>query len=588
MAYDFGSQTLGIRNPFRVEGALIALRGGLTLALGLYCLLQVAQLVDGRREVEGWLHAGVGLGLLIWGLIATGNGLLKVFRFYVGRNVPASLAKNQADSDAKHHLSYTASELQSMLMGRKNTTFQEPQSLFARLVHTLIPRLLFLPPAYRGLAENLLFGLSMTLFMLMTFALAWFAGATGLARLEGTPVMAWLGCLLALYLFKLWFSMRDPLRHFSRGGLDIGLSRIGIIIFLAILLPVALVYVHHHVQRIPALPVNPTPLLLMTLTMALLTCALGLFLLVQRLSTVNPSTEVSEHRDNWQRNLVPRELFIRLETHILANRRHQEIPNRLYQKFSPEMIEEGGRDKGSFKGRTLVETQPVVQEMKHSAAFRAIRLVSCVIGQLLLAAGAIWLVSILGTLAKVTYQPQNLMSLSYPILLFLFGLLIGRMSNLFWAELQFRSLLLDLSIEGTYTESKLSTGQSIYDSTRSENIVVRSTITPWFLLSELLTSTFARSGNMNLEQPRHVLSFEKSNETLTAVLDEIEDFFKTREAIAGINEVDLKSASQIYQMNEQTRAIGHPAKASLEHEQAAAFVRHSTENTDTESKLPES
>lgn len=112
MAYDFGSQTLGVRNPFRVEGALIAVRGGLTLALGIYCLFQVAQLVDSRREVEGWLHAGVGLTLLIWGLVATGNGLLKVFRFYVGRNVPASLAKNQADTEAKHHLSYTANELQ--------------------------------------------------------------------------------------------------------------------------------------------------------------------------------------------------------------------------------------------------------------------------------------------------------------------------------------------------------------------------------------------------------------------------------------------------------------------------------------------
>ncbi len=37
MAYDYGSQSLGIRNPFRIEGALVALRGGLMLALGMYC-----------------------------------------------------------------------------------------------------------------------------------------------------------------------------------------------------------------------------------------------------------------------------------------------------------------------------------------------------------------------------------------------------------------------------------------------------------------------------------------------------------------------------------------------------------------------
>lgn len=572
MSYDFGSQSLGIGNPFRIEGAMVAARGALVVLLGAYCLFQVAGLVDSRREIEGWLHAGVGLLLLVWGLVGLGDGLLKVFRFYVGRNVPSSLAKNQADGEARHLLAYTAEQLHDMLMGRKNTTFKEPQSLFARLVHTLVPKLIFLPPTYRGLAENLLFGLCMTLFMLLTYALAWFAGASGLARLNGTPVMAWLGCLLTLYLFKLWFGMRNPLQHYSRGDMNIGLPRIGFIISLAILLPVALVYVHSHVHSIPALPVNPTPLLLTALCLALLACGLGLFMLLQRLRSVDPHTEVSEHRDNWQRNLVPRELFIRLDAHILANRRYQEIPNRVYLKFNPEMMEEGGQDKGAFKGRTLVETQPVVQTLEHTAAYRLTRSIASALGQLLLAGSALWLVVLLGDLARVAYRPEQLMLLGYPLLLLLFGLVISRMSNVFWAEMQFRSLLLDLSIEGTYTQSKLSTGQSIYDSTRSENVVVRSTITPWFLLSTLLTSTFVRPGSMNLEQYRHVLSFEKSDDTLAAILGELDEFFASREAIAGVNEVDLRSASQIFQMNEQTRALQQGTPVALEKEQAAGVI----------------
>lgn len=582
MAYDFGSQSLGITNPFRLEGSLIALRGSLVAALGLWCLFRVAGLVQSHHEAEGWLNAGAGLVLLVWGLTALGAGLLKVFRFYVGRNVPASLARNIDDPQAQHLVSYNADELHQMLMGRKNTTFKEPKSLFTRLVHTLIPRLIFLPQAYRGLAENLLFGLAMTAFMLLVFGLSWFAGATGLARLQGTPVMAWLGCLLALYLVKLWYGMRDPLRHFSRSGQDISLARIGVIIALAILLPVALVYLHTQMVRIPALPVNPLPLLLTTLLLASVACALGLFLLLQRLKSVAPHTEVSEHRDNWQRNLVPRELFIRLDTHILANRRYQEIPNRVYQQFNPEMVEEGGREKGAFKGRTLVETQPVVQPMEHSPAFRAVRIASTVLGQLLLLASALWLSLQLSELAQVARQPAQLLMLGYPLLLLLFGLVISRMSNLFWAEMQFRSLLLDLSVEGTYTESKLSTGQSIYDSTRSENIVVRSTITPWFLLSSLLTSTFARSGSMNLEQQRHVLSFEKSDNTLNAVLGELDEFFASREAIAGVNEVDLKSASQIFQMNEQTRARTTAPSPALEQEQAAGLLRQEEPKSDTQ------
>jgi len=553
MSYDYGSQSLGIANPFRLEGALIALRGTLLGVAGLYSLLQVGGLVSRGRELEGWISAGLGLLLLVWGLVALGQGLFKLFRFYVGRSVPASLARNHADSTSKEHLAYRSDELHDMLMGRKNTTFKEPQSLFSRLVHSLMPRLLFMPSVYRALTENLLFSLSVSIFMLLAFALAWFASATGLARLDNTPVMAWLGVILTLYLLKLWLNMRNPFRHFSRGGMDISLLRIGVLLALAILLPTLLAYVHRHVQAIPRLPVNTLPYLLTLLFLAALTSALGLYLMVQRMRLASPQTEVSEHRNNWQKNLMPRELFIHLDSHILANRRFQEIPNRIYQNFDPSLQQEGGSEKGAFTGRTLVETQPVVSEIAHSAGFKWARILASVLGQILLAGGALWLASLADDLARIPQQPEVLTVLIMPLLLLIFGAVISSIANAFWAEMQFRSLLLELSIEGTYTESRLSTGNSIYDSTRSENVVVRSNITPWFLLSNLLTSTFAVPGNMNLEQERCILSLNKADDTLAEMLNELDDFFASRQTIAGINEVDLQSASQIFQMNEKTR-----------------------------------
>jgi hypothetical protein len=571
MSYDYGSQSLGIRNPFRLEGALITLRGALLVLVGLYGLLTVGGLVSRGRELEGWISAGLGLLLLVWGLVALAQGLFKLFRFYVGRSVPASLARNQADSASKERLAYRSEELHDMLMGRKNTTFKEPQSLFSRLVHSVMPRLLFMPPVYRALTENLLFSLCVSLFMLLAFALAWFASATGLARLDNTPVMAWFGVLLTLYLLKLWMGMRDPFRHFSRGGMDISLLRICLVLALAILLPVLLAYVHRHVQAIPSLPVNTLPYLLTLLFLAALTCVLGLYMVLQRLQLASPQTEVSEHRNNWQKNLMPRELFIHLDSHILANRRVQEIPNRIYQNFDPSLQQEGGSEKGAFNGRTLVETQPVFSEIEHTTGFKWVRIITSVIGQLLLACGALWLATLSDDLAKLQHQPEVLMALIMPVLLLIFGSVLSKIGNAFWAEMQFRSLLLELSIEGTYTESRLSTGNSIYDSTRSENIVVRANITPWFLLSNLLTSTFAVSGNMNLEQERYILSLNKADDTLIEVLSELDGFFASRQAIAGINEVDLQSASQIFQMNEQTRfqPAASPAPLAVVTEHAA-------------------
>ncbi|WP_415754296.1 hypothetical protein [Pseudomonas leptonychotis] len=46
---------------------------------GLYSLLQVVGLVNRGRELKGWISADLGLLLLVWGLVALGQGLFKLF-----------------------------------------------------------------------------------------------------------------------------------------------------------------------------------------------------------------------------------------------------------------------------------------------------------------------------------------------------------------------------------------------------------------------------------------------------------------------------------------------------------------------------
>jgi hypothetical protein len=108
---------------------------------------------------------------------------------------------------------------------------------------------------------------------------------------------------------------------------------------------------------------------------------------------------------------------------------------------------------------------------------------------------------------------------------------------------------------GTFSESRLATGMSIYDSTRSENTVVRSSLTPWLIVSRLHTSTLTVSGSANLEQPRLILGM---NENPTLSRDLVADalaFLKDRQIMATVNsESDLQAASNIYKMNERTRS----------------------------------
>jgi hypothetical protein len=96
---------------------------------------------------------------------------------------------------------------------------------------------------------------------------------------------------------------------------------------------------------------------------------------------------------------------------------------------------------------------------------------------------------------------------------------------------------------------------SIYDSTRSENTVVRSSLTPWLLVSRLRSSTLTVSGSANLEQPRLIIGMEE-NATLTQdLIADTRAFLANRQVMAGVaSEADLEAAANIYKMNERTRA----------------------------------
>jgi hypothetical protein len=98
---------------------------------------------------------------------------------------------------------------------------------------------------------------------------------------------------------------------------------------------------------------------------------------------------------------------------------------------------------------------------------------------------------------------------------------------------------------------------SIYDSTRSENVIVRSSLTPWLIVSRLHTSTLAVSGSANLEQPRLILGLRENADLSRDLVADARSFLKDRQIMASVaSESDLQAAANIYQMNERTRANG--------------------------------
>ncbi len=568
MSYEYGSIDLGIRNPFRAEGLVRAVGGVFTGGLGVFSLLMVKSLVEQGERLQGWLHLAVGVILLAAGLATLGTGIFQMVRFFVGRSVPTSLAPNVAKSEShvvELGVAYNADQIEQMLQGRKNLTFVEPMGWLARVIHSMFPTLLFLPYLYRNMAQRMISGLAATVLLLLCYGLAWFSGSTGLTTVNKTPVMDWMALCLAFYLFGVWYRKRTPLSRTLQMRTEVAsLKGLVILVSSAILLPVVLSFVHHKLFKLPVLPVTGAGLIFLILGLALVVCAMCGVLLFMRMQKAVPVTEVSELRTNWQESVHPQEIFINFETIVMANRRYKEVPNRVYRDFDANLVKEGSTDKGHFSGEMIQETQPAFHPVEMPDSFRWLRMASTVTGNLLVVAAAFWLYFKIDDLALLlgtqTLKAGQYFAFAESLLMvftvWLFGVMLARYTHPFWAELQFDSQLVYFRCEGTYTESRLSTGTSIYDSTRSENVVVRSSMTPWVITSAVRTVTFAESGARNLEFPRHILEMHKSDDTLKQIEQEIRGFLRDRETVASINnEKDLASAARIHQVNQQSRAI---------------------------------
>ncbi|TCI02713.1 hypothetical protein EZV61_13015 [Corallincola luteus] len=638
MAYDFGSLKLGIKNPFKQEGIISTLAGIAIVGIGLGPLLSVAGVIQEDRT-RAWLYAGLGLFLLVVGLRRAGRGLFQLFRFFVGRSVPTSLAYNcnpseQDNAKAEHRFTaYDAKQLESMLMGRKNTTFTEPQGWLSRLLHSLIPSLITTPYPLRNLAQELFGVLSVTFTAIIAFAVASFVCATGLAGPVGDLIMPLMSVLLLVYMTFVWRATGSRLQSNQMGRLQAkGAGGLARLLGFSILLPIIIGYGYQQLnldseqavqvsQLFELVTFNAWPNLSYLGLMVIVVLAATVVLFIERLKLSNPTTEVSEYRDNLQESIHPNEIFINTESIVLANRRYNEIPNRTYRAFDPALNDQS-EGKGSFGGELLIETQPAYRELEHSPLFKLCRSAATLVGQILLVVGVATFASVIMNgydvylLADSVFLNQLVPALqgvrdetlalevAAPILtpvadqisglitlLFISlastaaGHILSRGANLFWAEMHWDSLLMWMKMEGTYTESKVSTGMSIHDSTRSENVVVRSSITPWIISSRVRTTCFATSGNYNLELPRYILEMQKNDGELAGIVDEIKSFLRGRESIASItNENDLANAKNIYDVNQASRTpLGAPqqnGQLNIEEQAAHQQRQEAIEQTD--------
>ncbi|GAA3936930.1 hypothetical protein [Litoribacillus peritrichatus] len=618
MAFDYGSIDLGLRNPFKTEGYVTAIRGLIQTGLGIFLLVLAASKVKDDAG-SGWILMIFGVAVLAIGVKALSTGIFATLRYFVGRNHPTSLAVNYSKSESstaneeKPYVAYTAKELEEMLVGRKNTTFVEPQGFLARLLHSLLPKLLFMPYPIRNMAQKLFGAWISTLVALCSYGLVAFISLAGFAGEVGELIFPFYSAVLMIYMLLTWRTAGQAIsRQAEKKIQSLGGGALVKIITFSLLLPVVISVsaswlintlglspeqISQWLEIIPSFYVGAY--LICILAVAAVCSSILLFMLNKRLNAISNKSEVSELRENWQESVHPNEIFINLDNLVMANRRYKEVPNRVYRELDPKLNEQVD-SKGGFHGEMIQEIQPKVRPLDLGATFGKSRLLALVSGNIFYVIASLLSVSLAFSLINVYHQgtglPDALEHLSkeqihalldvlvVSLHLFVIGVLVksfaGLLANtahLFFAEMQFESLLIYFKCEGTFTESKISTGTGIHDSTRSENILVRSSITPWVIVSRIVSTTFASTGMRNLEFPRYILEMHKDEQELSEIKQDVIGFLKDRESIAAItSERDLGNASQIHQLNQQTRAI--PTDQRIAHdEEAAGFLEKQAE-----------
>lgn len=232
MAFNYGKNTIEIKNPFKAEGLMDLILGGATLLLGIIVAFMIRSSINNHLHTLAWIEMLMAIVFIATGVRFLSLGGFRVFRFLVGRDIPSNISPSPYDKKA----------IEKILMNRSNPTFIERKSFVSRLLISLYDKLLFLPIGFKNLIES-----STSLFLSFSFffviyLLTVFSSSIGLIKLtEKDSIISLFGLLFIGKQFITWlYYMPSRGRISSNKPSVYESSNIVFNIFLAILIPIIL------------------------------------------------------------------------------------------------------------------------------------------------------------------------------------------------------------------------------------------------------------------------------------------------------------------------------------------------------------
>ncbi len=572
---DVGSKRQRIKNPLLPLGFLELIAGFISVYISIKLLLSVSGFVSSGSNPAAWLAAIMGIVIILQGAFNIFSGMFKCFSLVVGRNDPKSLAHNYANPDESQlNMHYRDADLSQMLLARQNKTFVEPRCWIEGLYFSLFRKMFFLPLPYRNVIQGCLSAIINTVVVLICWCIINYIVSVGLvAKGNASIVTSLCTIVLGIKLFFIWRAAYTVERNRIASPSNLSFSHLFMNIAFATLVPgaIATLFSFFSLPDSDILKAITTFLtgydwtywFLCFSFLPLVAIVPIFFLCYQKSKEYELKTEVSERIVSWQESIHPREIFIGIENVALAKLRYLEVPNRVYSKLEPTLKVQSDGNKGEFSGYTLQETQPAYVKDEQSIIFKIVKFISAFTAVAL----NLWIIVLMAAFVKNfalnwhgTFQDgllTSLLNLIFSMLvLWILSKVLKGATVLFFSEIKFSSLLIHFKTEGTFSESKISTGASIYDSNRSENSVIRSSINQWIVASQVISTTFLGTTIAKFDNARYVMEMSADDNKIDAVLNDLKKFVKSRNMVADVAESSesLRTSEHIQKMNEKNLA----------------------------------
>ena len=554
--YIFGSQGLGLKNTFKLDGILYAVNGTITFIIGAYLLL-----FFGDKAIELNLEYNTAQTIAVVKIVGGAYLIfLSVYLFSIGvRKIFCDIESADVPADLTKYDTYSPDQLIEILKKGK-VPYKKNSGFLEEFTNSILKNFKYISLPIRTITQNIFNGFFQILFLLFLYCIA------SLSGLSFHPVVkSWIEFLLLLWTVSILLKYR-PRKNRKAAIIKkrMNIRSLAFYICVAFIGPIFLSQIYA-VGYLPELPEGGQQIWLSVVVVFIIYTASISFMFVWLRDDNFFAIHAVDFKKKFTVKASPNDIYLGFEdaiTELEYKKNGATWPNRIYLDEAPVV------DKNKkFVARKLVESQPISDstrkpgDEKHFILFYRLKVITTITVHLLILSSVVWFFGnffMFGTVSYDIFLKQLFFTIKAPTIFMIFTYLLNKISFYYWGEFLFTSELTLFEIKGTYYKS---IEQHLpYEQQAKPNSLLysgQSVFTMRIYSATVSSTTFFDAKNKQLNGPRYLTCMGKNDRYVDSLLNAL-----TRHTpIANEYQVEYKVNSQQHELNSSTHKQIQPIPA---------------------------